>query len=187
METKYKSSKFATYSQYIAVPIIIGFFLYYLYLLLIGSVVTREELFFFPFWFWASIVVIINSIKLRYVKVTESNILTKSLLGEEVLLYKDIEWINQNIFGSNWYIITIKYKDIKKGKSKIIFVFPEMYTARENLSFYKELNMTKYIREQILKVNTSYRVEDEPSRWYLTKWIFLSFLPFIIISFLLIV
>ncbi len=186
MNTQYKSSKFATFSQYLAAPLVIGIFLYYVNILLMGNIIN-EELFFLPFWAWASFIVIINFIKLRYIKVNEDNILMKSLKGEEVLLYKDIEWINQNIFGSNWYIITIKYRDIQTNKSKIIFVFPEMYTNKENLSFYKELNMTKYIREQALKANPSYRIEYEPSRWFLTKWIFLSFLPFIFLSFLLII
>ena len=151
-----------------------------------GGPLIEDELFYLPFWFWATIVVVINFVKLRYVKVSENNISMNSLAGEEILLYKDIEWINQNIFGSNWYILTIKYKDSKTGKSKMVFVFPEMYTSKESLSFYKELNMTKYIREQIIKENPSYMIENEPSRWYLTKWVFLSFLPFMILSFLLI-
>lgn len=184
MDIKYKSSSFATYSQYFAAPIIIGMFLYYAYAVFNGNNLSQEEYFFLPFWLWASIVVIISILKLRYIKVTESNILMKSLEEEEVLDYKDIEWVNQNIFGSNWYILSIKYKDIKTNKSKVIFVFPEMYSSRERLTIFGELNMVKYIREQAIKVNPSYQEANEPSRWFLTKWIFGTLIPFVLVSFI---
>lgn len=184
MDTKYKSSSFATYSQYIASPLIVAIFIYQLSVYLkTGGGTENMPSFFLPFWFWASIIVVINMIKLRYIKVTENNILVESLGGnEEVLEYKDIEWINQNIFGSNWYILSIKYKDVKTGKSKTIFAFPEMYSSRERITVFGELNITQYIREQIIKVNPSYRKENEPSRWYLAKWIFGSLIPFVLIS-----
>ena len=185
MDIKYKSSNFATYLQYIAVPLVLFIFVYQLYVFITtGSGTEGMPAFFLPFWFWATIVVVVDLYKLRYIKVTESNILMKSLKGEEVLEYKDIEWINQNIFGSNWYILSIKYKDIKTGQSKSIFVFPEMYSIRERITVFGELNITKYIREQIIKVNPLYKVEDEPSRWYLAKWVFLSLIPFVLISFI---
>jgi hypothetical protein len=187
MNPQYKSSSFATNSQYIATPIIVSIFLFQIYYFFIaGNLIDEESLFMMPFWFWATIIVIINVIKLRYVSVNENNILMKSLKGEEVLEYKDIEWINQNIFGSNWYILTIKYKNNKTGKSNMIFVLPEMYTSKERLFSFKELNITKYIREQAIKSNQSYNIMNEPSRWYLTKWLFLTFLPFILLSFFLI-
>ena len=189
MDTKFKSSSFATYSQYIASPIIICIFMYYVYAISIGKHLTQDELFFIPFWIWASIVVIINIIKLRNVTVSENGILMKSLVAKNILLYKDIEWINQNIFGSSWYIISIKYKNTETGKSNIIFILPEQYTSRESWSIlnpFVELNITKYIREQIIKANPSYQIQNEPSRWYLAKWIFLSILPFLVISFFLI-
>ena len=186
MNTQYKSSRFATYSQYIASPIIICTFLYYVYVIFTGGVLTPDELFFVPFWTWASIFLTINLFKLKYIEVREDNILIKSPNGEKILEYRDIEWINQNIFGSNWYILAIRYKDNISGKSKMIIVFPEMYTNRERLTIFGELNITKYIREQIIKVNQSYSISNEPSRWYLTKWIFGSFVPFLILSFFLI-
>lgn len=186
MEIKYKSSSFATYSQYLAVLLVLPFFIYQLYLFITTGGGTEEmPVFFLPFWCWASIVVVVNVIKIRYIKVAENNILMESPLGKKVLDYKDIEWINQNIFGSNWYILTIKYRDLDTGKSKIIIVFPEMYTSRESLVIFSELNITKYIREQIIKVNPAYRIENEPSRWYLTKWIFGTLVPFVLISFVL--
>jgi len=185
MDIKYKSSSFATYSQYIAAPLIYILFIYQIYLFVTtGNGTESMPLFFLPFWLWASIVVTINLFRLRYIKVTESNIILKSMDGERILEYKDIEWINQNIFGSNWYILSIKYKDKISGKSKIIMVLPEMYTSRERFAVFSELNITRYIREQIIKINPAYRIENEPSRWYLAKWVFLSLLPFILISFL---
>jgi len=187
METQYKSSKFATYSLYIASPIIVAIFLFQIYYFFIARhIIDEESLFMLPFWTWASVVVVIDIFKLRYVKVSEYNILMKSLKGEEYLDYKNVEWINQNIFGSNWYIVSIKYKNIKTDKSNIIFLLPEMYTSKERLFLFSELNITKYIREQITKVNPSYKIENEPSRWALAKWMFLTLIPFILISFLLI-
>jgi len=185
MDIKYKSSKFATYSQYIATPIVFLVFIYQIYLHVTTGGGTEEmPVFFLPFWLWASIVVFVNIYKTRYIEVRESNILLKSPMGEKILEYKDIEWINQNIFGSNWYILTIKYKDTAANKSRIIVVFPEMYTSRESLVIFSELNVTKYIREQIVRVNPSYEIGNEPSRWYLAKWMFISLIPFILISFL---
>lgn len=182
MNTQYKSSTFATYSQYIVSPIVIVIFIYQLSVYLKTGGGTEDlPLFFLPFFLWASIIVIINICKLRYVEVRENNILMKSISSEKILGYKDIEWINQNIFGSNWYILSIQYKDAT-GKSKMIFVFPEMYSSRERITVFGELNITKYIREQIIKVNPAYNIENEPSRWYLAKWIFGSLIPFILIS-----
>ncbi|HEY5588456.1 MAG TPA: hypothetical protein VIK86_05805 [Candidatus Paceibacterota bacterium] len=187
MNVEYKSSKFATYSQYFASPVIVAIFLFQIYYFFIaGHAIDEESLFMLPFWTWASIVVIINVTKLRYVKVSEDSILMKTLISEKTLEYKDIEWINQNIFGSNWYILTIKYKNNETGKSNIIFVLPEMYTSRERLFSFSELNITKYIREQVIKVKPEYRIENEPSRWALAKWMFLSLIPLFLISFLLI-
>lgn len=184
MDIKYKSSKFATYSQYIAAPIVIFVFIYQINLFITTGGGSEEmPIFFLPFWFWASIVVLVNLYKVKYVEVTENNILLKSLIGDKILEYRDIEWINQNIFGSNWYILTIKYKDKITGKSNIIIVFPEMYTNKENLAIFSELNITKYIREQIIKINPGYKIEDEPSRWYIAKWMFITLIPFLLISF----
>ena len=186
MNSLYKSSKFATYSQYIASPIIVVIFLFQIYFFITGNEINKEVFFMMPFWLWASIIVIIDFYKLRYINVSENNILMKSLKGEEILEYKDIEWINQNIFGSNWYIISIKYKNIETGKSNIIFVLPEMYTNKENIFSFNELNITKYIRDQIIKVKSEYKIENEPSRWALAGWTFISILPFLLLSFYLI-
>ena len=50
MDTKYKSSSFATYSQYISSPIIIFIFLYYMYVVFMGKHLTQDELFYIPFY-----------------------------------------------------------------------------------------------------------------------------------------
>jgi len=141
-----------------------------------------------PILFWACIGLVICILKLRYVKVTENNILIKKLNSEEIIEYKDIEWINQNIIGSGWYIILIKYKDIKINKSKIILILPEFYTeecSRYFMNTFKELDMTKYIRNQIIKNNQNYIVSEEPSRWMILKLIILSLIPFLLFTFIL--
>lgn len=191
MNTQYKSSAFMTYLQYVISPIIIGLCLYiFYYFFTMGNSVESMPSYYLPLMIWILIGVIINIVKLRYIKVTENNIIINTLSGEKVLDYKDIEWINQNILGSNWYIISLKYKNNETGKFKTIFIFPEMYTAHENISLFanlsQELNITKYIREQIIKANPAYQQNNEPSRWYLAKWAFLSIIPFLLASFLLI-
>lgn len=187
MNTLYKSSAFMTYLQYVVSPIVVGVCLYgFYYYFTSGAGMEEMPAYYLPIMLWVSMVVIINIIKLRYIQVNENNIIIKTLSGEKVLEYKDIEWINQNILGSNWYIISIKYKDVKTGKIKIIFAFPEMYSSRERLTLFGELNITKYIREQIMKSNSAYQQNNEPSRWYLFKWVFLSVIPFLLASFLLI-
>jgi hypothetical protein len=185
MDTQYKSSNYATYSQYIAAPILICIFLYFIYALIVGKPLTPDELFWIPFFAWASVFSILSLSKLKYIEVRQDNILMKSLMGEKILEYKDIEWVNQNIFGSNWYIIAIKYKDNISGNSKMMIAFPEMYTMKENFTIFGESNITKYIREQIIRANQSYSILNEPSRWYLTSIIFGSLIPFLIISFML--
>ena len=191
MNTLYKSSSFMTYLQYVVSPIIIGICLYgFYYFFTTGSTIESIPVYYLPIMVWVSIIVIINIVKLRYIEVNENNILVKNVYEKKALNYKDIEWINQNILGSNWYIISLKYKDIESGKYKTVFIFPEMFTSTENTSLFanlgQELNITKYIREQIMKANPAYQQSNEPSRWYLFKWVFLSIVPFLLVSFLLI-
>lgn len=186
MDTKYKSSKFITYLQYIISPIIFGFCLYGFYLYF-SPTNLKESLpaYYLPIMFWIMIVLVINIIKLRFIKVNENNIIIKNINHEKIVDYKDIIWVNQNLIGSNWYIVTIKYHSSEDNKSKIIYMLPEMYSSNENVSIFKigqELNIVKYIREQIIKANPAYQVENEPSRWYLVKWIFLSLVPFLLVS-----
>lgn len=191
MNTLYKSSSFMTYLQYVISPIVVGICLYgFYYYFTSGAGIEEMPAYYLPIMIWVCMVVIINIVKLRYIEVNENNIIIKTLSGEKVLDYKDIEWVNQNILGSNWYIVSLKYKDIESGKSKTIFIFPEMHTAKENTSFFanfgQELNITKYIREQIIKSNSAYQQSNEPSRWYLFKWVFLSIIPFLLASYFLI-
>lgn len=190
METKFKSSFLMTTIQYIITPLVIGVTLYSIYFYLnnkgqyIGD--FNEIAFYLPFLFWASVYMIFSISKLRYINVTDNNILINSLITKELLNYKDIEWINQSGIGSNWYILTIKYKNQVTGRTKIIYTLPEIYTKRESLSIFNpfvDLEITKFIREKIISVKPEYRREDEPSRWYLPKKIFLSLLPFLILYF----
>lgn len=186
MDTQYKSSFFMTYLQYILSPIIIGIFLYEVFCFLtIGNFVGEIHSYEMPIILWASIGIIINITRIKYIKVTENNILIKTINREKVLDYKYIEWISQSIIGG-WYIISIKYENPETGKSKVIYILPEVYNNREGgfliLNPFRELNITKFIREQIIKVNPVYRKENEPSRWYLFIQVLLSIIPFILIS-----
>lgn len=190
MNAKFKSSFWVTTMQYIATPFIIGITLYSIYFYLNNKGQSTEDFqtvaFYLPLMFWASVYMIFSIYKLRYINVTGENILINTLGTKESINYKDIEWINQSGIGSNWYILTIKYKDEKTGNFRIIHALPEIYTNRETISVlnpFADLQVTKFIREKIINIKPEYRIENEPSRWYLPKKIFLSLLPFLILYF----
>ncbi len=191
METKFKSSFFATTVQYIVTPIIVVSFFYLAsyYFNNIGQNTKdfNEIAFYLPVLFWASVYMVFSIYQLRYINVLDDNLIIKALGGrDEIINYNDIEWINQSGIGSSWYIITIKYKNKETGKSKIIYALPEIYTRRETLSVlnpFTNLQVTKFIREKIINVKPEYKIENEPSRWYLPKKIFLSLLPFLVLYF----
>ncbi len=191
MNTKFKSSFWVTTTQYIATPIIIILFLYSVNYYFNNLGQSTEDFktvsFYLPFLFWASVYMIFSIYELRYIDVSDDNIKTKSIgIGDEIINYNEIEWINQSGIGSNWYILTFKYKNKETGKSKIIHALPEMYTIRESLSIFNpfaDLEITKFIRSKIISSNGDYRTDNEPSRWYIPKRMFLSFLPFLVLYF----
>ena len=79
-------------------------------------------------------------------------------------------------------LISIKYHDYETGKSNKILIIPSMSSQifRFNI-FSAEVEMTKFIREQIIKSNPGYDPNSEPSRW-LTFGLF--FLTGLIITFI---
>jgi len=186
MNTQYKSSSFATNLQYILSPVLLVLFLYFFYLSSnTSNLADKIPMSYIPIIVWTSILLVLNLFKLKYLTINDSNILVKTLNGQNIIEFNDIVWINQSNIGSNWYVIFIKYINKETGKSKIIYMLPEMYTSREGVSVlnpFGELNITKYIREQIIKANPSYQKENEPSRWSLIIWVFISLIPFVLIS-----
>lgn len=182
MNPLYKSSLFRTIFSYVFyLPLIIIIWCIFFYGLILSGFSIIAIIYYLPILLLLTTSQIFSTIKLRYIKVNKDGILIKTLNGDKLLEYKDIEWINQPLFSpiSYWGHILIKYKNKENDKNKIIIIFPEFINffavAYTKFSIW-EFDMTKYIREQVIKSNPTYSIENEPSRWYLFKLFFFSFI-----------
>ena len=125
--------------------------------------------------------------KNKKIQVSENNILIKKFNKEKILDYKDIEWIFEFISSeieNNQELdrlIIIKYKDNKTGKSDFILVTPGFDKGKDEYEPKRNSGTYKYIKEQILKFNPSYKKEDEPSKWQIIGLLALSLVPFVLI------
>jgi hypothetical protein len=129
---------------------------------------------------WALIWLIIMMIRLRSIEATHDNFVIKSFQGQKIIDYKDIEWISQ-IALINPVMISIKYYDKEIGESKKILILPSMSSQIFRFNFLGELDMTKFIREQITAKKPDYSKELEPSRWLPVGLIFITALPITLI------
>lgn len=136
--------------------------------------------------FWSGFLAIVVYLKTKKIQVNENNILIKKFNKEKILDYKDIEWIFEFISSeieNNQELdrlIIIKYKDNKTGKSDFILVTPGFDKGKDGYEPKRNSGTYKYIKEQILKFNPSYKKEDEPSKWQIIGFIILSLVPFIL-------
>jgi len=130
---------------------------------------------------WGLFWLIFLMIRLRNVVATESHLIINSFNGQKAINYKDIDYISQ-IAMIRPDLISIKYHDVRTAESKKILVMPSTSSHGFSLKFLEEHEMTKYIRQQIMKQNSSYSTELEPSRWITTGLIFLTGIPVMIYS-----
>ena len=151
MDIKYRSSILGVVFNYLS-PVI---FLYFFWILSkvnfkIGFSVFQIDIFILA-WFLLLgffILTIEGCIKTRYIKVTDINILIKTIKGDRVLEYKDIVSITEN--NTRGVTLSLKYKDNKTGKNCSIFTVPGSYIHwgygidPENKS-----DMFNYIQERI--------------------------------------
>jgi hypothetical protein len=119
-------------------------------------------------------------IKLRSVEATHDNFVIKSLQGQKIIDYRDIEWVYQ-IAMINPAMISLKYYDKETGESKKILILPSISSRLFRFNFLDELDMTKFIRERLIASKPDYAQEMEPSRWLPVGLIFITGFPIIMI------
>lgn len=189
MNILYKSSSLNLYTRYLITPLITVLLVYILYLVLTGNASGQEiDLVELPLMAWAVVMVNFLSFYTRGIKVTEENILIRSLRKETILNYKDIEWISQSYVGRP--SLYIKYQDRQTGKSKLLITAPQIYNTEQfsTLLFhpFRELDVTSYIRTRIQAFRPEYNKSMEPSQWIFFWIIVFSLMPFLLISAILI-
>lgn len=171
MPILYKSSSFSTYGYYIIYPILVFVSAFFTY-----EIISYGD---FGFFNIAMIVifiyVLITSIEslahLKYIEITENNILIKRIQGNKIINFKDILY-TYNLININGTSVVIWYKDDMTNKTKVILVRPEIKipSASQGFPVYSynrvELEITKYIREKAIKENPDYLNTGNP-RWFL--------------------
>jgi len=171
MSILYKSSSFETYVYYIIYPILIGISIFFSYGILSYGNLSLFTAFFVLFFIFMLIFSIDSLYRLRYIEVTEDQILIKKIIGSEIIQFKDVEYV-YNLMNINGNSLVIWYKDPQTQKSKVILVRPDEKNPSPETGFpvYSygsiELNITKFIREKATKVNPNYLYRNNP-RWFL--------------------
>ena len=176
----YKSSSFTFLYKYLFTPLWGGVFIFG-----IVSTWNNEDQFFYV-WSrgaalmvgWALIWLLILMIRLRNVEAHHDHLLIKSFHGDKKILYQDIEYVIDLAMISP-RLIALKYQDNRTGNAEKILIMPA--TPPEfTFKIPKEHEMTKFIRQQIIKSNPAYSTDNEPSRWATVGIILLTGIPIMI-------
>ena len=171
MPILYKSSTFETYSYFLIYPILIIICIYFIS----GIIKLGDFGMFNIIMLLIFIFILIKSIdsihKLRYVEVTEENIIIKTIMGNKIIEFKNVEYV-YNLMNINGNSLIIWYKDPKTQKSKVILVRPDEKNPAAKTGFpvysygSSELSITKFIKEKAIKENPNYLFTNSP-RWFL--------------------
>jgi hypothetical protein len=129
---------------------------HFLYEELKGAIVTV---------FWALIWFTILMIRLRNVEANREGLVIKTFKGQQIIDYKDVDWIFQTVF-IRPVLISMKYRDRETGKSRKILLMPEVGSQNFGLNFSDETEMAGFIRERVMDSNPNYSKAIEPSRWH---------------------
>jgi len=171
MSILYKSSSLSTYGYYFIYPLLICICIFFTYGILshgdFGLFIMAMTIIF--------IYIFITSIEslyhLKYIEVTENNILVKTIRGSKVINFKDILY-TYNLINIDGASLVIWYKEETTNKIKVILVRPENKIPPPAKGFpvysYEgvELEITKYIKEKAIKENANYLNINNP-RWFL--------------------
>jgi hypothetical protein len=125
---------------------------------------------------WGLVWLIILMIRLRSIEASKENLVINKLNGQETIDYKDIEYVSQ-IAMVRPTLISLKYNDRKTGESHKILIMPSTSSQIFKFNFFEELEMTKFIREQMVKANSNYNTDSEPSKWIPAGLIMLTGIP----------
>lgn len=168
MNISYKSSSTKTYLSYLLIIAIVVSFLYVIYNYASKGLLFKDDnIVALPGIIFLLIYLIVDIFRLKNVIVDENSIVIKTINGNKKIEYKDIIWICSTLtdYGNNSYF-SIKYHDTLNNKLKILNIIPKRYGEND------ESYMAQYIRKQVMKINSSYKIENEPNRWWHTfgKW-----------------
>lgn len=125
---------------------------------------------------WGLVWLIILMSRLRSIEATKDNLVINKLNGQETIDYKDIEYVYQIAMVSPT-LISLKYNDRRTGESHKILIMPSTSSQMFKFNFLEELEMTKFIRDQIVKANPNYNTDSEPSKWVSLGLIMLTGVP----------
>ncbi|HET6558672.1 MAG TPA: hypothetical protein VFG54_15235 [Prolixibacteraceae bacterium] len=129
---------------------------------------------------WALIWMIIYMVRLRKVEATPDHLVIHTFYEQKRIAYKDIDWIYQIAFVKP-VMISLKYYDRESGRSKKILIIPSFDFKLIRMNTLEELDMTVYIRKQIMASKSGYSKEQEPSRWIPAALIFITLIPVILL------
>lgn len=168
----YKSSLFQTYTYYIIYPILICISLYFTYGIISYGDFGLFNIIMILIFIYVFIEATESFINLRYIKVTENNILIKGLNGDKIIEFKDVVYVYNLINVKGTYLV-LWYKDKETQKLKVVLVRPEMekFIPKLNYSLYlkgakEDLEITKFIKEKAMSQNPGYLKINNP-RWFL--------------------
>ncbi len=171
MPILYKSSPFETYVYYIIFPVLIGVSLFFIIGIISSGNFSLFTVLFLLIFIYVFIMSADSFYRLKYIEVTEDNIIIKKINGNKIIEFKDVEYV-YNLININGNSLVIWYKDSKTQKSKVILVRPEEKNPSPQVGFpvysygSTELNITRFIKEKATKENPNYLYTNKP-RWFL--------------------
>jgi hypothetical protein len=112
-------------------------------------------------------------IRLRSIEANDNCIIIYTTRGPKKVNYSDIIWVTQ-IALIRPEMISIKYYDKESDDYKKILVLPSFRSQNFRITFFKDNEMTEYIKEKIMAKKTDYSIENELSRWLPILYIFLT-------------
>ena len=166
MSVLYKSSMFQTYAYYVIYPVLICISLYCIYGIVSYGDFGLFNIIMILIFLLCLIAATESLLKLRYIEVTENNILIKTIKKNRVVTFKDVVYVYNLISFKGNYLV-LWYKDIDTRKLKVILVRPEMEKLFSNyLNRGGNLEMTKFIKEKAMQENPDY-LKINKRRWFL--------------------
>lgn len=129
---------------------------------------------------FVSVWLIIMSIRLKSAEATADHLVLKTGRVQKTVMYDDVQWITQYAF-INPVMISIQYYDRTTGETKKALILPSMSDQLFKFNYFAELEMTKFIRAQIIARRPNYLQKEEPSRWSPALWMFITGVPVAIV------
>lgn len=106
---------------------------------------------------WVSIFLFQMLFRLKNIKTTEKGIIIDSFGKQEIVDYKDMEWITRYDF-SCLYGLTIKYHNKVTGEYKKV----SFMLSQRSFGFFADDAMTEFIKRKIIEENSNYSKDSQP-------------------------